>query len=1059
MNWKVLCTLAVLFTVLHYGPMLVVYSVVALGCFLLGLLFSMDREMFPDIFQKRKCTASKGIPAVTAIMDAEGVAKADTKISSSLALDVVCNQIISYILRDYIYSWYAPLTPDTVFPTELHRLLQQITANLVKRVSQVNWIPFLTETLFNDLASHVRLYRTMLEQQKSTGDKDHLQLFFDCETEAEKTICRENICTSDEQEKKYLRRISETLLFFILPNEEYRVPAIRYIARELLVSTVLVPTINLLSDPDFVNRSVAWFTKDNAFTSEYFIQALKMSDSPDELEVVVQQTTGFTEMLRGRDTGGDDDLAIKAQLGSLDYLRKICAQRLEEIKEGVMEKPEAFVYNVQPGTKLYDMSFKELMSKSVALVSFLDFLTSVGKHHLLRLYLNCVSYRDSAQNLTDLEKTDEGITSPDPSIGTACDLIASSPESTTFDQEPDPVESASNEDNLDTSGAVENDDVFGLSDVHVEDFLADTASVQSADCTSDSLGMEQRSESPKPTDMVQDLRAFGVLLCGNLLKQLPTSAEPLIQQVLRTLTIGDNPPDPNAFVDVEAKLTEMLSDAQCFGAFKKSSQYVQLLAELDLLKDTSDQADPQSTTESQSVSENTSDGLFGPMQSAPSSKLVPTSLPVSTSAVDSFLNIFKISSPDNESRTCDTRKASTFPITAQTSTPSETYTAEIIRTEIMRDSYVVYTIRVTCMSTATGSADTWQTLRRFSHFAELHSLITDRCGNIPKLKLPSKRAFSNMSRDFLNKRRRELDEYLTTLCDSEFLTAYPAARAFVVEFLQPDSWERSRLQARRVTSLLNPLRTVSNAMKAMPDTLADGFSRMFPGLQGPGPLDRGYRRSASFDTTNVASFGDLDALKVGGYPMDSSPMDDSPIGKLFLLVDEIFNLHQKNHLSREGNFVILRKIFHPLFGPRVNKMIISKVREYTNANQIAELLAYLRDSVWPPTDSTQPPKQPLERSREIKLRTRVLCRTMLLGSLSEELAQFLGHETTRRGAARVFRLIQQESLNRRFVHHLLQAIILHLFKPCEAQWEAIFEKHLCPLHTGRACRIHNTIPE
>ncbi|OON21375.1 hypothetical protein X801_02727 [Opisthorchis viverrini] len=284
----------------------------------------------------------------------------------------------------------------------------------------------------------------------------------------------------------------------------------------------------------------------------------------------------------------------------------------------------------------------------------------------------------------------------------------------------------------------------------------------------------------------------------------------------------------------------MLSDAQCFGAFKKSSQYVQLLAELDLLKDTSDQADAQSAAESQSVNESTPDGLFGPMQPALSSK--------------------------------SQRK----PVRP------------------------------------------WKRIRR---------KLSGPCGNIPKLKLPSKRAFSNMSRDFLNKRRRELDEYLTTLCDSEFLTAYPLARAFVVEFLQPDSWDRSRLQARRVTSLLNPLRTVSNAMKAMPDTLADGFSRMFPGLQGPGPLDRGYRRSASFDTTNVPSFGDLEALKAGGYPMDSSPMDDSPIGKLFLLVDEIFNLHQKNHLSREGNFVILRKIFHPLFGPRVNKMIISKATQ------------------------------------------------------------------------------------------------------------------------------------
>lgn len=46
--------------------------------------------------------------------------------------------------------------------------------------------------------------------------------------------------------------------------------------------------------------------KDSAYSSEYFIQALKMSDSTEELEVVVQQVNAFMDMLRGRDTGGQD---------------------------------------------------------------------------------------------------------------------------------------------------------------------------------------------------------------------------------------------------------------------------------------------------------------------------------------------------------------------------------------------------------------------------------------------------------------------------------------------------------------------------------------------------------------------------------------------------------------------------------------------------------------------------------------------------------------------------------------------------------------------------------
>lgn len=53
--------------------------------------------------------------------------------------------------------------------------------------------------------------------------------------------------------------------------------------------------------------------------------------------------------------------------------------------------------------------------------------------------------------------------------------------------------------------------------------------------------------------------------------------------------------------------------------------------------------------------------------------------------------------------------------------------------------------------------------------------------------------------------------------------------------------------------------------------------------------------------------------------------DEGPVKKLFLLVEEVFDLHRKSQLIRQGNFAVLKKIFETFFGIRVNKMIINKV--------------------------------------------------------------------------------------------------------------------------------------
>ncbi|VDQ00131.1 unnamed protein product [Trichobilharzia regenti] len=164
-------------------------------------------------------------------------------------------QIVSFIIRDYITPWYNSLTPDNAFPMELHKLLLRVFASVVKRVSEVDWVPFLTETLPSFLATHVRLYRTMLERRITYPDKDAVKLFFDIEAEMEKNVCREEVY--------HLRLLSDMFLFFITPVEDH---FISVTFQELLVNSVLMPTINLLSDPDFVNRTISWFVSHYAFT-------------------------------------------------------------------------------------------------------------------------------------------------------------------------------------------------------------------------------------------------------------------------------------------------------------------------------------------------------------------------------------------------------------------------------------------------------------------------------------------------------------------------------------------------------------------------------------------------------------------------------------------------------------------------------------------------------------------------------------------------------------------------------------------------------------------------
>jgi hypothetical protein len=94
-----------------------------------------------------------------------------------------------------------------------------------------------------------------------------------------------------------------------------------------------------------------------------------------------------------------------------------------------------------------------------------------------------------------------------------------------------------------------------------------------------------------------------------------------------------------------------------------------------------------------------------------------------------------------------------------------------------------------------------------------------------------------------------------------------------------------------------------------------------------------------------------------------------------------------------------------------------------------------RDSFWPNGIQADPSS---ERDASVRNITQVLCKAKLLGIVSDELRHIIGSETTRRGLLRLFELLQNETLNRRFVYIVIEALLIKLFRPNDLH--LIFEK-------------------
>ncbi|KAJ0003099.1 hypothetical protein NQD34_018139 [Periophthalmus magnuspinnatus] len=365
-------------------------------------------------------------------------------------------------------------------------------------------------------------------------------------------------------------------------------------------------------------------------------------------------------------------------------------------------------------------------------------------------------------------------------------------------------------------------------------------------------------------------------------------------------------------------------------------------------------------------------------------------------------------------------------------------------------TYALYAITV-FRRNVDGSEDCWKTYRRYSDFHDFHMRILEQFENLASiLRLPGKKTFNNMDPEFLEKRKKDLNAYLQLLLNPEMVKACPALIPHVYDFLENKAYSKGKGEfARKIDTFVNPLRSsmrnVSNAVKALPDSLAEGMNKVSDNMGRMSERLGQDIKQSIFKVPPLLPKPEMDPehCRVSAQ-LDDNVDDNIPLRVMLLLMDEVFDLKEKNQWLRRNIKNLLQQLIRATYGDTINRKIVDHVDYMTSPEQVADYVKKFRDSYWPNGILAETPPR---RDKNVQMRTRVAAKTSLLGIMPDELKHIIGADTTRKGILRVFDMFQYQPMNRRLVYVFLEGFLETMFP--QYKFPELFVK----LHS-RSPRIH-----
>ncbi|XP_058693331.1 sorting nexin-25 isoform X2 [Poecile atricapillus] len=333
-------------------------------------------------------------------------------------MDKALKEVFDYSYRDYILSWYGQLSRDE---GQLYQLLSEdfweIAKQLRQRLSHVDVVKVVCNDVVKALLSHFCDLKGANARQE---DPPRPFLLHSC-------------LRSSDEEVRFLQKCSQVLVYCLLPSKDVQSVSLRIVLAEILATKVLKPVVELLSDPDYINRMLLsqleyreqmneHQKKDYTYAPSYeeFIKLINSSSDVEFLKQlryqivveIVQATTisNIPQVKRQKDSKGKETAAMKADLlrarnvkryiNQLTVAKKQCEKRIRLLGGPAYDQQEDGISDEGDGPSSQKiLQFEEILANPSYREHFRIYMERMDKMALIGLW-------ESVENLKSANKAE-----------------------------------------------------------------------------------------------------------------------------------------------------------------------------------------------------------------------------------------------------------------------------------------------------------------------------------------------------------------------------------------------------------------------------------------------------------------------------------------------------------------------------------------------------------------------------------------------------------------------------------------------------------------------------
>ena len=174
------------------------------------------------------------------------------------------DEILELILRDQVIVWYRHISHSSSFTNAVDSTLRTALASLRDKLLAVDLVEITVSKIVPLLTDHLReLYeveRTVRgdDLKREVTESDQLDLAIAGKYKTGQLHPAASIACSDPtvSQQEHLREMVGKILPVLLPPDQRRSRVVEVLVREIVACAVLLPLVQMLSDPDFWNQMI-----------------------------------------------------------------------------------------------------------------------------------------------------------------------------------------------------------------------------------------------------------------------------------------------------------------------------------------------------------------------------------------------------------------------------------------------------------------------------------------------------------------------------------------------------------------------------------------------------------------------------------------------------------------------------------------------------------------------------------------------------------------------------------------------------------------------------------